>query len=344
MHAAAPLHAPLSAFEQLRLAQDILRAEAAAIQTLAARLPAAFADAVRRIVDCRGAVIVSGVGKAGWIGQKISATLASTGTRSHFLHPSEAMHGDLGRVGAGDILLALSNSGESAEILQMLPPLRRLKVDVIALTATDRNSLSRAADIVLDYGTYPEACPLGVAPSTSTTLMLALGDALALVASRCRAFGLADFARYHPGGSLGQKLSIVDEIMRPIAQCRAARESETVRSIYVRLHGPGRRSGAILLVGDDGQLTGLFTDSDLARLLECQRDALFDQPIAGVMTRHPITVTAGARTLVAVETMACNNISELPVVDDRGRPLGLVDITDVISLLPHAPADTQCAT
>ncbi len=326
---------PIARFETIRDAAEIIRAEAKALEQLANRMPVEIDDAVRMIVDCRGAVIVTGVGKAGWIGQKISATLASTGTRSHFLHPSEAMHGDLGRIGDDDLVLALSNSGETDELLQIVPSIRRRKISVIAITADVSSSLSRQASVAICYGRFTEACHLGLAPSTTTTAMLALGDALALVASRQRQFQALDFARNHPGGSLGRSLTTVEEIMRPLAECRIAHENESVRAVYVRLKNPARRSGAILLIDDAGMLSGLFTDSDLARLLERQQDEMLDGPMSNVMTRNPLSIKYGEKTLLAVETIACHNISELPVVDSRGKPIGLIDITDVVNLLPR---------
>ena len=326
---------PLLKFEILQSARDIVRQEAEAIRRLSSNMPIEFCEAVEVIRDCRGAVIVTGIGKAGWIAQKVSATLASTGTRSHFVHPSEAMHGDMGRIGPDDVVIALSNSGETQEILQILPTLKKFGVPLISLTAEANCQLAREADVVLDYGQTTEACPNNLAPSTSTTVMLAMGDALALVVSKLRDFLPTDFAKLHPGGSLGRKLSTVDEIMRPIEKCRISRDSETVRDVYVKLCSPKRRTGAILLTDDSGMLTGIFTDSDLARLLADGKDELFDTPISKVMTDQPITVATGTATPVAVETLACRNISELPVVDKRGIPLGLIDITDVVGLLPR---------
>lgn len=317
-------------FDQYRLARDIIRHEAKALERLAGNLPAGFDEAVRMVCACRGAVIVTGIGKAGWIGQKVSATLASTGSRSHYLHPSEAMHGDLGRIGPDDLVLTFSNSGETAEVLQLLPTLARARVPLLSVVATADNSLARASAVALAYGPVTEACPLGLAPSTSTTLMLALGDALALVASRQKGFRAIDFARFHPGGSLGRKLASVDEVMRPIDQCRLAIEHETIRQIYVRLRGPARRSGAVLLTHEDGELTGIFTDSDLARLLERQEDHLLDQPISAVMTRNPKSVASGVKVAEAIEMLSAHNISELPVIGRGGKPLGIIDITDVV--------------
>ncbi len=322
-------------FEVYQAAAEVIKAEAHALELLAARIPAGFDNAVRMLIDCRGCVIVTGIGKAGWIGQKISATLASTGTRSHFLHPSEAMHGDLGRIADEDMVLALSNSGETRELLQILPMLRKRRIPILSLTATDANSLALQSDWVLAYGNMTEACHLGLVPTTTTTVMLALGDALALVTAQQRRFGPVDFARFHPGGSLGLSLSLVDEIMRPIEQCRVARESETVRTVFVESQRPDRRSGVILLVDDVGRLTGLFTDSDLARLLERQQDAMFDVPISPVMTKRPITISSGQPTGNAVDILATRNISELPVVDGDCCPIGVIDITDVVGLLPR---------
>ncbi len=328
----------LSPFEQIRYAREIIQIEAQTLADLATRLSTDFCHAVQYVYECRGSVMVSGIGKAGLIGQKITATLASTGTRSHFLHPAEAMHGDLGRVHHDDVLLILSQSGETQEVNQILPSLRQFGVPVIAVTGKASSTLGRAASVVLELGSLKEACALGLAPSTSTTAMLAMGDALALVASRMRNFQREDFARFHPGGSLGMQLSPVEDIMRPLAQCRIASDELTVREVYVEVSRPGRRSGAIMLIDGEGRLTGLFTDSDLARLFEDRRDRLFDGPISAVMTSHPRTVQCGARTLDAVGIMAERKISELPVVDATGAPLGMIDVTDVVSLIPDQVA------
>ncbi len=328
-------HSSTIRLDAFQLAADVVRNEARALERLAGRLPAGLDRAIEWLVACRGAVIVSGIGKAGWIGQKISATFASLGTRSHFLHPSEAMHGDLGRIADDDLVLALSNSGESAELLQILPMLRKRRIPIIAVTATEQNTLARQASLTLAYGDHGEACFLGLAPTTSTTLMLALGDALALAAAQQRAFRPVDFAKYHPGGSLGRSLSTVNEIMRPIEQCRVASQDASVRTVLVESRREGRRSGAILLLDSDGRLRGLFTDSDLARLFERQQDARIDAPIREVMTADPISVQAGQLTRLAVELLATHNISELPVVDRDQRPLGVIDITDVVGLLPR---------
>ena len=322
----------LTTFEQIKIATDVIKNEAKALQRLAAKLPDDFCTAVQLVVNCSGSVIVTGVGKAGWIGQKVSASLASTGTRSHFLHPAEAIHGDLGRVGTDDLIIVFSNSGETEELLKLIPTFEKLGTPIIAITGKEKSTLTTHSAAVLNYGRVQEACHLGLAPTTSTTLMLGLGDALSLVVSRANCFQTADFAKFHPGGSLGKRLSKVDDFMRPIDECRVAQESETVREVYVRHGGRTRRAGVVLVINEDQQLTGIFTDSDLARLLERQQDKLFDQPIGSVMTPSPITVAQGSRTMLAIETLACRNLSELPVVDRQGRVVGLIDITDVVNV------------
>ena len=323
------------AWELLRIGQEVLRREGSAVLETAQRLSPSFVDAVQLIYHCRGWVHVSGIGKAGLIGQKIAGTLASLGTRSYFLHPAEAFHGDLGRVIPDDLLLALSSSGETEEILRLCQWVKRLGVKVVAITQRETSSLGRLATITIELGGVEEACPLGLAPTTSTTVMLAIGDALALGVARLRNFGKEDFARCHPGGSLGRKLSRVEEIMRPLSQCRVAYQQQTVREVLVATSRPGRRTGAIMLLDDAGRLAGIFTDSDLARLFERRADAQLDRPIAEVMTASPITIREGARLIEAVRILAERKISELPVLDSNGRPVGLIDVTDLVSLWPE---------
>ncbi len=220
------------------------------------------------------------------------------------------------------------------KIVRLLPPLAALGVPIIAITSRADSTLGRAARVALELGPVEEACPLGLAPSSSTTAMLAVGDALALVTSRLRNFGREDFARFHPAGSLGQKLSKVENHMRPLEQCRIAPDGQTVREVLVGVRVPGRRTGATMLVDAEGKLSGIFTDSDLARLFEQRRDQSLDGPIRDVMTPHPLTVGLGAMMVDAVAVMAGRKISELPVVDAAGRPVGLIDVTDVVGLLP----------
>lgn len=327
--------ARLSAFEQLRLAREILLQESGAIRAIAERLDRRFCHAVDLVHGCRGSLIVSGMGKAGLVGQKLAATFASTGTPSHFLHPAEAVHGDLGRVQPCDVVLMLSQSGETEEVVRLLPCFHEMQLPLIAVTARSESTLGRAAAAVLELGSLAEAGALGLAPTSSTTAMLAIGDALALVASQMRQFGAEDFARFHPAGSLGRKLSRVEQYCRPLRLCRIAEESMTVREVFVQRSMPGRRTGAIMLVDGEGRLTGLFTDSDLARLFEHRREETLDQPIKAVMTARPLTVLAGERMADAVALMARRKISELPVVDGQRRPVGMIDVTDVVALFPQ---------
>ncbi len=323
-----------SYFEQLRQAQAIVQAEADVLSNLAANLDADFCDAAHALYECAGHVVVVGMGKAGLIGQKIVATFSSTGTPAIFLHPSEAVHGDLGVVRDSDVVVALSNSGETSEVCDLLPHFQKMRLPVIAITATRTSTLGSKSTITVPLGRLREAGMHGLAPSCSTTAMLALGDALALVLSQMRSFSARDFARFHPGGSLGDRLKKVSEVMRKGFQLRVSSESQTIREVFVAQPYPGRRTGAVMLVSDKGKLTGLFTDSDLARLLEAHQERQLDRPISEVMTRDPFTVRDSLLLSEVVDLLSDKKISEVPVVDAAGRPVGLIDITDIIGLMP----------
>ena len=325
--------------EGLAFARDVLRIEADALDRVRARLDVTIARAAELVLRCPGGVIVTGMGKAGLVGQKMAATLASTGTRAFPLHPAEAIHGDLGRVRADDVVIALSQSGETEEVVRILPAVRSLGASVIAITGRAGSTLGRYADLCIALGPIEEACPLGLAPSASTTAMMAVGDALALLVSRMRDFRAEDFALYHPGGHLGRRLARVDEIMRAGRRLRLAPASATVREVFVALAGPRRRSGAVLIVDAAGRLVGIFTDSDLARLFEQRQDDRLDRPIAEVMTADPLQVVSGSSVDEAVEMMKARKISELPVVDTDGVPVGLIDLTDLIGLVPATMED-----
>ena len=334
MEAAAAVPGDLSPFEQLRFARHVILTESRALARVADRLNGEFCRAVEIVHSCQENVIVCGIGKAGLIGQKIMATMASTGTPRHCLHPAEAVHGDLGRVRRGDVVLMLSQSGETEEIIRLLPSLTDFGVPIVAITASAESRLGRAATVTIELGPLEEACALGLAPSTSTTAMLAVGDALALVVSHMRQFSREDFARFHPAGSLGNKLSRVEHHARPLEQCRVSSENQTVREVLVRAALPGRRTGAIMLTDEQGRLSGIFTDSDLAKLFEHHRDGELDCPVCSVMTHNPLRVETGSMMVDAVAIMAGRKISELPVVDADGKPVGLIDITDVVAMLP----------
>ncbi len=317
-------------------AKQILRAEAAAVCRASETLDETFCRAARLVHACTGSVVVTGMGKAGLVGRKIAATLASTGTPSHYLHPAEAMHGDLGMLRRDDLVLAFSQSGETDEVTQILPHIKSRGITLIAVTGRAESTLGRAADVVVATGRLGEADPLGVAPSTSTTVMLALGDGLALVASVLQGFSHDDFAARHPGGSLGMRLLRVEDAMRPLDRCRTCRPEETVRDVFARPL-PDRRTGAVMIISAGGRLEGIFTDSDLARLFEHRHDHALDRPIGDVMTRGPVCATRGDRLEKAVAVLENRRLSELPVIDEAGCPCGLIDIVDLVGIdLPHA--------
>lgn len=327
------------AFDPLGFARTVLRSEADAVRAVSDRLGASFLRAVDLIAACRGRVAVTGVGKSADVGLKIVGTLNSTGTRAYPLDATRAVHGDLGAVHPDDVALLLSHSGESEELLRLLGPLRELASAVVAVTGNPHSTLARSATVAVVYGPIVEACPLSLAPSSSTTVMIALGDAIAFTLSERRQFTAEQFARFHPAGSLGRKLAGVEAYMRTGADLRLAAAAETVRAVFARAKQPGRRTGAVMLTNPDGTLAGIFTDSDLARLFERNADTAFDRPIAEVMTRSPLTVTVGDKMGPAIDLMRARKISELPVVDAAGKPAGMLDVTDLIGVdLPDDPA------
>lgn len=317
----------------VRRGSEVIRAEMAALDAVAAGLGESFYQAVEMLLGCQGAVVVCGMGKAGLIGKKLAASFSSTGTPSYFLHPAEAVHGDLGSVRNQDLILFLSYSGETEEVTRLLPLIDALSIRSLAITSHNQSTLARGVDLTLVVGQHSEACSLGLAPSCSTTAMLALGDALALVVSEQRGFSSEDFARFHPAGNLGRQLTKVDEVMRPLVECRVAEHSQTVRQVLIQVGRPGRRTGAVMLVDEAGKLVGIFTDSDLARLLEKTQGSLLDQPICQLMTRRFQTISSGCYLPEAMRLLAQRKISELPVVGNDLAPLGIIDITDVMSVM-----------
>ena len=338
------------------LAKQTIRQEADALLQLADRLDDALRDAVLALESCAGSVIVTGIGKAGLVGRKVSATFCSTGTKSYFLHAAEAIHGDLGRVCEQDHVLVFSMSGETEELTKVLPALRRMSAKLVSITGSETSSLARQSDVVVAIGPIEEADPNGLAPSTSTTAMMAVGDAIALAMSQRRGFRETDFVRFHPGGSLGRKLTKVEELMRPLSECRVVQQTQTVRESCITVRGTGRRTGAVMIVDAAGKLAGIFTDSDLARLLERESTTTSTTPstvtlaphastlelaLQDVMTSNPRTIHEDSLMPAAIEALTENQISELPVVDGEGRPRGLIDITDVLAWFPNA---TQCET
>ena len=327
---------PTAAFDALAEARRILRAEAAALSQVADQVDERLLQVVDALALCRGRVVVTGIGKSADVAQKMVGTFNSTGTRSYLLDATRAVHGDLGMVHPDDVALVLSHSGESEELLRLLGPLQRTCAKLLALTGNPHGTLAKTADARIVYGPIAECDPLALAPSTSTTIMMALGDALAFVLSQQRNFSAEDFARFHPAGSLGRKLATVETYMRQGKELRLAPASTTVRNVFALTHLEGRRTGAIILTDEAGRLAGLFTDSDLARIFERRDDSALDRPIAEVMTGQPITIQPSVRMAEALELFARKKISELPVVDAEGRPVGLLDVTDLIGLTPAA--------
>ncbi|MEM6690148.1 MAG: KpsF/GutQ family sugar-phosphate isomerase [Planctomycetota bacterium] len=312
--------------------REVVLQEAHALELVAGNLTDSAVEAAEAIARCQGRVIFTGVGKAGWVAQKLSATTASTGTPSHYLHPTEAVHGDFGRLASDDLVIALSHSGSSEELVRIAGQLREMSAGLIAITSTEENPLASSADLAVAFGKQNEACPLGLAPTTSTTAMMAVGDSIAMLASELRQFAPEDFGRIHPGGALGLRTTTVDQHMRKLSECRVASSNRTIRECMVATSRVGRRSGAIMIVDERGGLVGIFTDSDLARLLERRVDDCLDWPVSKCMTRSPKTIGSDAMLHEAATKMGKARISELPVVSQDGRPEGMVDITDLMAL------------
>jgi arabinose-5-phosphate isomerase len=318
---------PAVSEDALRLAREVLEIEAQAVAALASRLDGRFLDALRMILACRGRVVVTGVGKSGQIGRKIASTLASTGTPAFFVHPGEASHGDLGMITHDDVVLALSHSGESDELITILPLVKRLGARLIAMTGNPQSALASLADVVLDAGVAKEACPLNLAPTASTTAALALGDALAVAALDARGFGHDDFARSHPGGTIGRRLlTHVRDVMRTGEEVPMVGEDAAFADAVLEISR--KRMGMTAVVGTDRRLIGIFTDGDLRRALERGVD-VHATPIDAVMTRNPRSIRPEALAAEAVELMEKHKTTQLPVVDPEGRLVGALNIHDL---------------
>ena len=312
-----------------RLGRAVLEVEARAISDLIPRIDAGFSRACQFMLQCEGRVVVTGMGKSGHIGSKIAATLASTGTPAFFVHPGEASHGDLGMLTSSDVVLALSNSGETSELLTILPLIKRLHVPLITLTGNPDSSLARAADINIDVSIAQEACPLGLAPTSSTTASLAMGDALAVSLLEARGFTADDFARTHPGGRLGRRLLLLigdlmhtgDEIPRVLAEMPL---SEALVEMS------NKRLGFVVVVDRHGTIEGIFTDGDLRRVLQQNRIELRSTPIGDVMSRGCTTVSPDILAAEALQVMEANKINALPVVDSDNRLIGAFNMHDLL--------------
>jgi arabinose-5-phosphate isomerase len=317
----------------LDYARQVIKAEAEAIDSVTPIVDASFAKAADMIYNCSGSCIVSGIGKAGIIGQKISATMASTGTPSHFLHPAEAIHGDLGRLRNNDIVIVLSYGGETDEVTRLINLVKQLEIKLIAITGDSDSTLSKHADVVLCMGQINEACPLGVAPSVSTTCMLAIGDALAFTVMKARNFSVEDYVRFHPGGSLGAKLMTVEQSMmfRPGEKLPIAQSTDTVGQLLEKTSDV-KRHGAVMVVDKEGRLAGIITDADLRRLMAQQGQDAFECKASDVMTAGCKRIRADALAAEATAIFHKYRIDDLPVVDADNKPVGLIDVQDIVTI------------
>ncbi len=320
----------------LELARQTLRSEGQAILDLASLVDDSFSKAASMIYECCGQVVLTGIGKAGLIARKISATFASTGTRSIFLHPVEALHGDLGRLRRGDVVVALSHSGSTEEIVSLVDHIKGRGANLIALTSSVDSPLGRYSDVTIAYGKVEEACPHKLAPTVSTSCMLALGDALALTVMQMCSFSPEDYAAFHPGGELGRKLLKVEDAMIVRTQddrLKVFDESMTLGEALAGAEEGGRRVGAMLLVGPDKKLSGILTDADLRRVI-VGGDGLgaLAKPVSKFMGRDPRHVHLGELASKALAIINEYRIDELPVLDDKGRPVGVIDVQDLIGI------------
>lgn len=315
--------------EILRHAREVIQIEAEAVQGLLDRLDENFIRAVEILLACEGRVVVTGIGKSGLVGRKIVATLTSTGTPATFLHPVEGLHGDLGMVTAKDVILAISNSGETAEIINLLPSLQKIGAKIIGLTGSPNSTLAQNSQIIIDVGVEREACPLGLAPTSSTTATLVIGDALAVALMRQRKFGEKDFALLHPGGTLGEKLSFrVKDVMRPISDFLALSPKKTVQDFLTAIDRFGADFALILL--PDGNLAGLVTDRDLRRG-EIGSPDFLGRRIERIMNHHPPTTEEEISSADALRAMVENNLVALPVLNKEKKLKGVVTLRDILN-------------
>ena len=315
----------------LEHAQEVLRMEAEAILELVPRIDENFAAAVNLILECQGRTVITGMGKSGLIGRKMAATLASTGTPSFYLHPAEGIHGDLGMVTASDVVIALSNSGETGEVLNILPSLRRIGAKIIAMVGNANSTLGKNADVILDVGVSKEACPLGLAPTSSTTAALSYVDALALALLKKHNFTASQFAIFHPGGSLGRKLLLtVGNIMHKGDENPTVLADTTVQDALFVITDKGL--GAVSVVDADGVMQGVLTDGDIRRGLSKGVDFL-QRPVRELMTANPKTITEDKLAAQALHLMESNKpkpITVLPVLDEKRKVIGLLHMTDLV--------------
>jgi arabinose-5-phosphate isomerase len=311
----------------LETARKVLEIEAKAVGELLDRLDERFVRAVEILFECRGRVVVTGMGKSGIIGQKISATLSSTGTPSFFLHPAEALHGDLGRLVRGDVLVALSYSGETEELLRLLDTVERLAIPLIALTGNPASTLGQSSAVAVDVGIRKEACPLGLAPTASTTAMLAMGDALAMALLERRGFKEEDYAALHPGGGLGVKLRRVENVMHTGEQIPRVAPHAPLPEVIYEMSKKGL--GMTAVVGEGERLMGFISDGDLRRFFQREGSQALNRTAADCMTRHPVTIARHELATRALNLMEARRITSLLVADEAGSLEGVVHIHDL---------------
>lgn len=312
-----------------QIGREVLRAEGEAVLALIPRLGEEFKEAVEILYRCRGRIIVTGMGKTGIIARKFSATLASTGSPSLTLHPVEALHGDLGMVGRDDVVVMISHSGESEEIKNLIPFIKRLGVPLISITGNPGSTLAAYSDVALNAGVEREACPLNLAPTSSTTAALAISDALAVALIEERNFKPVDFARLHPGGALGRRLLLtVSDLMRKGDENPVVEEYTPVKEVILRI--TAAHAGAAGVVDQDGRLSGFFTDGDLRRQIEVHPDIL-EMPVESVMTRNPLVVEENQLAVEALRILGGRKVDELPVVNQHGEPVGMLDVQDLLN-------------
>jgi arabinose-5-phosphate isomerase len=314
----------------LETARRVLRIEAEALNELQARLDAGFERAVEMLLACKGRVVVTGMGKSGLIGRKIAATFSSTGTPSVFLHPAEALHGDLGMLQAGDAVLAVSYGGETEEIVALLATMKRLGLPLVTLTGNPRSSLAQSSDVVLDTSVREEACTLNLAPTASTTAAMALGDALAVALLERRGFNHDDFAALHPGGRLGKKLLRVRDLMHSGEALPRVQPGARMPDVIYEMSRKGL--GMTTVVNGNGALAGIITDGDLRRLMEKRRGAVLDLTAAECLTANPVTISAEEFASAALRVMEQKKITSVVVVDGTQRVAGVVHLHDLWGL------------
>ncbi|MDS4041300.1 MAG: KpsF/GutQ family sugar-phosphate isomerase [Candidatus Competibacter sp.] len=311
-----------------QLASQVLAIEARAVEQLMSRIDDRFVRACAIMLRCQGRIVVLGIGKSGHIGGKIAATLASTGTPAFFVHPAEASHGDMGMITAGDVVMTLSNSGETDEILTLLPLIKRLGAPLIALTGNPDSTLAAAADVHLDVSVPQEACPLGLAPTSSTTATLAMGDALAVALLEARGFTAEDFARSHPGGRLGRRLLLlIDDVMHAGEQMPRSAPDDLLKDALLEMSRKGL--GTTVVVDGEDRVLGVFTDGDLRRALDRQVD-VHAARVAEVMTRHCKSIAPGTLAAEALRMMQQYKINALPVVNSVGKLVGVLNMHDLL--------------